>query len=64
MSARFAWVKSVSGTVQVGPCDVSTVPVKLLVTPAMSTAFRDGYIVVCDEPVEVPETDKTGGKKK
>lgn len=64
MTARFAWVKSVSGTVRVGASDVSREPVRLLVTPAMSTAYRDKLIVVCDEPVEIPEVEKVGGKKK
>lgn len=58
MNERFAWVKSVSGdVVEFGTQSVSGEPAYMLVTPQMSTAFRDKKIVICDGPAVV-------GKKK
>jgi len=48
---RFAWIKSVSGApVPVGAVTVSGEPVRVLVTPQLSTAYRDRQIVICDGP--------------
>ena len=50
-TARFAWVKSISGgPVPVGSVTVTGEPVRVLVTPALSTAYRDRQIVICDGP--------------
>lgn len=63
MNERFVWVKSTTGTVKVDATDVSGEPVRVLLTPRVSTAYRDKQIVLCDEPVEsVPVV--VGGKKK
>lgn len=64
--ARFAWVKSVSGApVPVGAVSISGEPVRVLVTPALSTAYRDRQIVICDGPGAAPamvEVDKKATK--
>lgn len=62
-TARFAWVKSVSGApVPVGAVSISGEPVRVLVTPALSTAYRDRQIVICDGPGPVPAMVEVGKK--
>ena len=67
-TARFAWVKSVSGCpVPVGAVTITGEPVRVLVTPQLSTAYRDRQIVICDGPGApapvVVETAKKATKK-
>jgi len=57
---RFAWVKSMSGAaVPVGAVSITGEPVRVLVTPALSTAYRDRQIVICDGPGVPAVVDST-----